>query len=59
LFFNCPFRSEWLSYDSVGATTLSGDRIDLCKDTGRMDEVKAARELVLSGYLPDDYGRKD
>jgi glycine dehydrogenase subunit 2 len=25
---------------------------------GRMDEVKAARELVLCCWLPDDYGEE-
>lgn len=32
-------RLTYRGYDSVGAATISGDRIDLRKDTGRVDSV--------------------
>ncbi|GAP14869.1 glucosamine--fructose-6-phosphate aminotransferase [Longilinea arvoryzae] len=32
-------RLTYRGYDSVGAATISGDRIDLRKDAGRVDEV--------------------
>ncbi len=32
-------RLTYRGYDSVGAATISGDRIDLRKDTGRVDDV--------------------
>ncbi len=34
-------RLTYRGYDSVGAATISGDRIDLRKDAGRVDEVAA------------------
>jgi len=34
-------RLTYRGYDSVGAATISGGRIDLRKDTGRVDEVAA------------------
>jgi glucosamine--fructose-6-phosphate aminotransferase (isomerizing) len=34
-------RLTYRGYDSVGAATISGDKIDLRKDAGRVDEVAA------------------
>ncbi len=34
-------RLTYRGYDSVGAATLNGNRIDLRKDAGRVDEVAA------------------
>jgi len=43
-------RLTYRGYDSVGAATLSGDRIDLRKDVGRVDEVAAKYGLAeMSG----------
>jgi len=43
-------RLTYRGYDSVGAATIRGDRIDLRKDVGRMDEVAAKYGLAeMSG----------
>ena len=34
-------RLTYRGYDSVGAATISGDKIDLRKDTGKVDTVAA------------------
>src|SRR5512136_1140718 len=39
-------RLTYRGYDSVGAATLSKDRIDLRKDVGRVDEVAARYNLA-------------
>lgn len=39
-------RLTYRGYDSVGAATISGDRIDLRKDAGRVDEVAAKYSLA-------------
>ena len=40
-------RLTYRGYDSVGAATISGDRIDLRKDTGRVDDVATLAPLYL------------
>ena len=43
-------RLTYRGYDSVGAATISGAKIDLRKDTGRVDEVAAKYNLAeMSG----------
>ena len=43
-------RLTYRGYDSVGAATISGSKIDLRKDTGRVDEVAAKYNLAeMSG----------
>jgi glucosamine--fructose-6-phosphate aminotransferase (isomerizing) len=43
-------RLTYRGYDSVGAATISGAKIDLRKDTGRVDEVAAKFNLAeMSG----------
>lgn len=43
-------RLTYRGYDSVGAATISGAKIDLRKDTGRVDEVAAKHNLAeMSG----------
>ena len=43
-------RLTYRGYDSVGAATISGDKIDLRKDVGRVDEVAAKYNLAeMSG----------
>ncbi len=43
-------RLTYRGYDSVGAATISGSRIDLRKDTGRVDDVAAKYNLAeMSG----------
>jgi glucosamine--fructose-6-phosphate aminotransferase (isomerizing) len=39
-------RLTYRGYDSVGAATISGDKIDLRKDVGRVDEVAAKYNLA-------------
>ncbi len=39
-------RLTYRGYDSVGAAVISGDKIDLRKDTGRVDEVAAKYNLA-------------
>jgi glucosamine--fructose-6-phosphate aminotransferase (isomerizing) len=39
-------RLTYRGYDSVGAATISGDRIDLRKDVGRVDDVAAKYNLA-------------
>jgi len=39
-------RLTYRGYDSVGAATISGAKIDLRKDTGRVDEVAAKYNLA-------------
>ncbi len=39
-------RLTYRGYDSVGAATISGSRIDLRKDVGRVDEVAAKYNLA-------------
>lgn len=39
-------RLTYRGYDSVGAATISGDKIDLRKDVGRVDEVAAKYGLA-------------
>src|SRR5512136_834723 len=39
-------RLTYRGYDSVGAATISGDRIDLRKDVGRVDDVTAKYNLA-------------
>jgi len=39
-------RLTYRGYDSVGAATISGDKIDLRKDVGRVDEVATKHNLA-------------
>ena len=39
-------RLTYRGYDSVGAATISGAKIDLRKDTGRVDEVAEKYNLA-------------
>ena len=39
-------RLTYRGYDSVGAATISGDKIDLRKDIGRVDEVATKHNLA-------------
>jgi glucosamine--fructose-6-phosphate aminotransferase (isomerizing) len=39
-------RLTYRGYDSVGAATISGDKIDLRKDAGRVDEVAAKYNIA-------------